>query len=477
VKLLGWWVVAFGLASACDDDSQLSMGSDAASVVVVDAFDAGAVKSVEIYPFVLVPTFSPTISDYSVRCAPGSNYVNVTVAYIDGKTQTTAVALEEGQELEVANAYWVRCLPNDFPAITVSSPGTPTPGYYLLNSTTYAIVFDTNGTPVWYAHGGSQMIDIDSPTTNTISLMPDAVQGAPFGILTTQHYEVRSLATSMTLDVYASTAPTDFHELQTLPNGDHLILTYILEPNTDLTGLQSYGPGETMADCAVQEVDSANNLVWSWLASDHVDPIQESLAPAVEMANTTSVVDVFHCNSIDFDGSGNLLVSMRHTCAVFYIDHATGTVLWKLGGSSYNKDGATLIQVQNDPETTFSLQHDARFQPNGDISLFDDHGIGPGVARGVEYAIDHAANTATPVFQYLGTVPSQYEGSFRRFADGDSVIGWGYAGNGANVLTEIDSSGNDLFDIAFAGDTPSYRAIKVPPSQLDITVLRATAGQ
>jgi Arylsulfotransferase (ASST) len=189
------------------------------------------------------------------------------------------------------------------------------------------------------------------------------------------------------------------------------------------------------------------------------------------------LVDAFHCNAIDVDSTGNLLVSMRHANAIFYIDRASGQVLWKLGGSAYNKDDASLIRVQNDPETSFSLQHDARFTSTGNVTLFDDHGMGTGVARGVEYAVDHEANTATPVFQSLGLGQSQYEGSFRRYADGESLIGWGYVPNDLRVLTEVDAQGNDIFDIAFDAGNITYRAIKVPLSQLNIELLRRDVGK
>jgi len=169
---------------------------------------------------------------------------------------------------------------------------------------------------------------------------------------------------------------------------------------------------------------------------------------------------------------------MRHASAVFYLDRTTGKILWKLDGAQYNKDGATLMHTQNDSQTNFTLQHDARFQPNGDLTLFDDHGVGTGVARGVEYTLDFEANTATPVFQSLGSGASQYEGSFRRYADGDSVIGWGYIPGDLRVLTEIDASGNNVFDISFSGPgNQSYRAVKVPLSQFDIELLRRNTAQ
>jgi hypothetical protein len=188
------------------------------------------------------------------------------------------------------------------------------------------------------------------------------------------------------------------------------------------------------------------------------------------------LVDPFHLNSIDVDSLGNLLISARHANAVFYVSRVTGDVLWKLGGTAYSKDGAALIQVVDDPEGSFNMQHDARVLPNGDISLFDDHGAAAGFARGVEYALDFDSNTATLVFQFLGVGPSSYEGSFRRYADGESVIGWGYVPGDPRVVTEVNASGQDVLDVAFSGGQPSYRAIKVPLDQLDAQTLRSAVG-
>ena len=232
-----------------------------------------------------------------------------------------------------------------------------------------------------------------------------------------------------------------------------------------------------MADVEIQEIDPSGKLVWSWLASDHIDPVQESLEPMSETVAGTSLVDVFHVNAIDVDGLGNLLVSARHANALFYVDRSSGNVVWKLGGTAYNKDGASHIEVVGDPQTTFNMQHDGRFLPNGDVSLFDDHGATAGVARGVEYAIDYDDGTATPVFQFSGVAQSEYEGSFRRYSDGESVIGWGYVATDPRVVTEVNASGQDVLDIAFSGGESSYRAVKVPLTQVDIALLRAATAK
>ena len=433
----------------------------------------GTVTSLATTPLTLTPSFSPLVSDYYVRCAAGDNPLTLTVTDGSG-TRLSTLVLSEDQATTVAGQYWIRCLPHDFPHITVTRAGTPTPGYYLVNSIGFAAVFDTNGVPVWYARGAS-VVNVDSPAVNVISLMPNATQS--FGSSLDSKFQLHSLVDGSVTDIVALNGATDAHELRTLPNGDHLLFTYPIESGVNLAGLQSFGATDTMADCKIEEIDPAGALVWSWLASDHVDPVQESIEPATVTVHGAAVRDVFHANSIEVDALGNLLISMRQTNALFYVERTTGKVLWKLGGSAFNKDGAALIQIHNDPETAFTMQHDARFLPNGHVTLFDDHGAGTGVARGVEYAIDHGAGVATLVFQFLGVAASAYEGGFRRYADGESVIGWGYDPSDLRVVTELDANGKDVFDVAFDGMNPTYRSVKVPLSQLDINLMRQSAGK
>lgn len=431
----------------------------------------------EVSPIPLVPPFSPSVFDYYVQCASGANAVALTITDSSTDTHTTSLTLVEDQEASVAGQYWIRCLPHDFPAITVTAYGearSPTPGWYLVNNGAYAIALDTRGTPVWYSRGVSPG-NVDVLSADTLSFMPN-MQG-PFGYLPDNQFTVSALSQGTTTAVMAVNSPTDGHEFRALPNGDHLVWTYPVEHGMDLTGLQSFGPGETIADCQIQEISPSGALVWSWLASDHVDAVRESVEPAMQTVNGTALVDVFHFNSIDVDILGNLLLSARHANAVYYVDRTTGGVLWKLGGTPYNKDGATIVTVVDDPEGAFNMQHDARFMPNGDVTLFDDHGASPGVARGVEYAIDFDDGTATPTFQFLGVGQSQYEGSFRRYADGESVVGWGYVPTDPRVVTEVDAAGQPVLDIAFSGGRPSYRAVKVPLGQLDAGLLRAATAR
>jgi hypothetical protein len=78
-------------------------------------------------------------------------------------------------------------------------------------------------------------------------------------------------------------------------------------------------------------------------------------------------------------------------------------------------------------------------------------------------------------WQYKGSQYSNLMGSFRILSDGSRTVGWGVH-SGTLAFTEVDAKGNDLLDLSFIPVSWSYRAIKVPLDQLDLQVLRNTAG-
>jgi hypothetical protein len=460
--------------SVADASSDAGIETDAPAI---DAAEADALVSIATSP-PFAPAFSLGVHDYAIRCPSAHNPVTVIVTTTTSSNSKTEDFVPN-EDFVVAGSYHLRCLPPDFPTVDVtthSENGAPSPGYYLVNSRYYAIVLDTNGTPVWYQRSTGITLDVDALAQNQISCTSDAE--IPVSSDTKPSFDVRDLVTLVTTTIKSPDAPTDAHELRRLPNGDFLVITDRVVQNVDLTGLGTFGAHESMVDSQIEELDATNHVVWSWRASDHIDPRAECVQPdAVNIAKTLGA-DVFHCNSIDVDAAGNLVLSMRNESAVYYVDKTTGAVTWKLGGTASVRDGAEHIDVVNDPQTTFRLQHDARIASNGDVTMFDD-GDGSSSSRAAHYTLDHTAHTATLVWQWAGAGPSTSQGSFRRYADGHRVIGWGAAPT-PRVLTEIDAAGNAVLDVAFGGGPNagiSYRAVKVPTSQLDIALLRATSTQ
>ena len=474
----------------------------------VSVTQEACLASLTVSPLTLRPSFSPSVHDYAVVCNSGTNTLTLTFGAVAGglvalsdptpttwaTAQSVSVSLEQDDAAVVLaqgpngviTDYWIRCLPNDFPLVsprTNPSVGNPTPGWYFIGNVVvaagsgrFAMVVDANGTPLWYHRTGAT-----SASPAVVTPLPDST----IGIVTNNPAigTLFHLAAGTTQPINTVGVPLDTHELRLLPNGNYMLTSYPILSGVDLTGLATYGPNSKIIDCVVQEVDPQGNLVWEWRGSDHIDPVRESTVPA-----GTTFVDVFHCNSVDVNSNGDVLVSFRNADTLYFISKATGDIVWKLGGTAYSKDGAQIITIQGDPETAFYRQHDARFRPNGtatvfNVSLFDDHSPlpnsnVPGPARGVEYQIDLTNGTATVVWQYQGAASTGALGSFRRYADGTNLICWGFSNGTDNlVFSDLDNAGNDPLDMLFEKrGNWSYRAEKVPIGTIDIELLRATAG-
>lgn len=489
----------------------------------------------------LVPSFAPDVYDYYVRCAAGTNALNVSMTASSGAnsllvqptpsaslpSQTLPVSVTGNQAIVAAatdgtatTEYWVRCLPPDFPQIQMNlhpDAGAPPAGYYLVgnivpNPAAYAIVLNGNGVPVWYQRtaNGQGAVDVDNIVSGTISYDPAAAT-------TNVGFDLYELSAASVTTLAPAGYTPDEHELQVLPNGNYLVFSYPLTSGVDLTGLSiasvdggspvALGPNSIIQDCAIVEFQPSGTVVNTWLASNHFNAAQVSMLPLTGFGGVTApdggpVYDVFHCNSIDIDPTnGNLLVSAREMNSVFYVEWPGGTVLWKMGGANSSLDNAAYVSVA-DP---FFYQHDARLQPgwsptcnggSGQVSLFDDESGEPGPARGVVYDVavgggdggtngcDGGASAdggpdagqATVVWQYKGSTTTEATGSFRISADGSRVIGWGLGGVPGLAFTEVDINGNDLLDFHFTDFSETYRAIKVPLTAFDLSVLRSTAG-
>src|SRR5699024_11714944 len=120
-----------------------------------------------------------------------------------------------------------------------------------------------------------------------------------------------------------------------------------------------------------QEVDVRTGAVLlDWVASQHI-PIDETylgLQQIKDHDGTTEkrAFDPYHLNAIDDDGD-RLLLSVRHTHAIYAIDRTRGTVRWRFGGKRSD------FQIPADAAVAW--QHDVRRLPDGTITLFDNHYI------------------------------------------------------------------------------------------------------
>ena len=312
-------------------------------------------------PYGLTPAFSPTTTDYVLRCNAGANRVTLTLSGngspievgtsqqswpASGTSVSVSLSLLPNQAVVVyapdpANApastqYWIRCLPPDFPAIqvNVAGPSSPdwTPGYYFTGNITssqgafYAMVLDGNGVPVWYqslgaAAGGA--FNVQPLPNDTISWTPGLGPGVGTGA-NGNAYTGFDLDTQSTIaPLPAAISPTDLHELVPLPNGDRLMISTpvvrhdLKSLGTGITAdtatpIPAAAANNTIVNCVVQEVTPSNTAAWSWDAADHIGNDEVNTVPAsgvpdqgppwvLDDLNGTTAADVYHCNSVAMD--------------------------------------------------------------------------------------------------------------------------------------------------------------------------------
>jgi hypothetical protein len=389
------------------------------------------------------------------------------------------VPLETGQSFDFtvtgtqAGTYHVRCLPTDFPDWTFSRSGQPTQAWTLLalsKGTAHYVTFvDGNATPVWWLPHTRTPLDAKLLSDNTIAFARG--EATPFGRDDTA-YEIHSLNGALVRTLVTVGADTDHHDLQQLANGNFLLMSYKPRDHVDLSA--HGGPSDaTVLDAEIQELTPAGALVWTWNSKDHIAlsetgpwwPFVRS-APA-QLSDGRSAYDIVHINAFEPDGDG-LLVSLRHTDAVYRIQRSTGQLLWKLGGTPT----ARSLAVVSDPRTpTFSGQHDVRRLSDGTVSVFDNGTQAGRPPRAVRFQVDPTAGTATWLESITDSevTNSPCCGSARRLGSGGWLVGWGSIVS--PVIGEYAANGSRLFKLRYP-DAFSYRAFPVPPGRVSAQQLR-----
>ncbi len=336
-------------------------------------------------------------------------------------------------------------LPFDFPSITVPIDSTTlSGGLYLSNlsfdktlpNIPYLMILKESGDPFFYRELPDLGLDFKRQDNGwyTYFLTGDN----KFVVLDSSFQKIGTYKAG---NGYA----TDVHELRILPNGHGLLLA--LDPeNVDMRALTPGGSSSAVViGMILQEVDLAGNVIFQWRTWDHF-----SITDATLTDLTASLIDPFHCNAIEIDGDGNLLLSSRHLDQITKINRITGNIMWRLGGrnNQFTLLGDTLW---------FSHQHSIRRLLNGHYILFDNgNGHTPPFSRVIEFVLDTAARTCQYVWQYArpGTF-SLAMGYVQRLENGNTFIGWGATSPAVSVVTP---DGKTVYELWLPGGIYSYRA-------------------
>jgi hypothetical protein len=242
---------------------------------------------------------------------------------------------------------------------------------------------------------------------------------------------------------------TDSHEFQITPQGT-AIINATTPVKRDLKKLGGPVDG-TVLDDIVQELDiRTGRVLWEWHSLGHV-PLSASYMKPVG----SDLFDYFHLNSVQQLPDGNLLVSARHTWAVYEISRRTGRIIWTLGGKHSS--------FRFGPGAKFSWQHDARL--TGDtLSLFDDASDGPEQEERQSSAkilrLNMLTRRATLAHRYTHSpsLVSISQGNTQRLPNGNLFVGWG----ADPEFSEYAPNGKQIFNASFVLGVNTYRAYRFP---------------
>jgi hypothetical protein len=250
----------------------------------------------------------------------------------------------------------------------------------------------------------------------------------------------------------------DVHEFMLTPRNTALFTVY-RQLHVDLSPYGGPKQGRIFEGIIQEVAIPSGRVVFEWHSYPRVS-LRESYAPPPPAAKGAKAApwDYFHINSIDIEPNGNLLVSARNTHALYELDPRSGRILWRLGGK---RSDFTLGSGAH-----FEWQHDARRQPNGTITLFDN-GAAPPVekfSRVLVLRVDVARKRVSLArsFAHPKHLLTPFEGNAQFLPDGHVVVGWG-----ANpYYTEFDARGHVLLDAYFGHGKPpgkdadSYRVYR-----------------
>ena len=254
----------------------------------------------------------------------------------------------------------------------------------------------------------------------------------------------------------------DEHEFLLTRRGTALFLASKPIP-MDLTRYGGLKDGAIL-DSQIQEVDLATGkLVFSWDALQHLDPADSEVS-ASDASSSGGVWDAYHLNSVDEGSGGRVLVSSRNMWAAYEISKDTGKIRWQLGGKKSDFSFGR--------NADFFWQHDVRYRPGHEISMFDDgccnqpDGAPEQKSHGLILKLDFPKHRATVARTYYHhpALFSASQGNAQGLSNGNEFIGWGqssyyseYAGAGNS---EHAPTRNLLYDAKMPGSNISYRAFR-----------------
>ncbi|MDD1622631.1 MAG: arylsulfotransferase family protein [Methylococcaceae bacterium] len=247
-------------------------------------------------------------------------------------------------------------------------------------------------------------------------------------------------------------ASQQHHDWARLPNGNTVVLANLVHP------VKGFKQPQVLDD-VIYEVNPAGEVVWKWVASEHLDEFGFTKAE-LKLVRNAEIADYLHVNNLKVVGPNrwfaagdkrfapeNLLFDSRNANFIAIIERKTGKIVWRLGphypAASIEEQLARKVPR---PVDQISAQHDANIIPEGrpgagNLLVFDNQGVAgyppasvprTGGSRVLE--IDPVKNEI--VWQYTGessggpawSFRSTHISAARRLPNGNTFIDEGQSG-------------------------------------------------
>ena len=470
-----------GLEAATGDDG----GGDGAAATTA------LLSGLSVSTGSLVPDFDPGVFDYEITSLNALFPVAVTATACDcaaglsirGASATSGVpvsfTLTAGETFAVvaqgadggSATYTIHYTPASLPAYTVATMDAEQAGSepVLLSFGNFAFLVDRSGAPIYYRNFTPQVAEnfqrhvLPSGTVVYSTLVGTSDGSWTLGVNHLMDAQFQDIGDVQLLANRAHGAlPSEGHDFMLLDDQHYVAETYI-QRTLDLSGLNpAWSTTATVINAIVQEVDHGV-VKFEWDSADvpslYADSTEENTF------TTGTVCDYVHLNALAVDPvDQNFVFSLRHTNSIVKVDRTTGQILWTLGGAE-DSFGLTADQA-------FFHQHDAHFQPDGSLVVFDNGNNGPNQpthqTRVLTFALDEVNHKVTN-FQVVYGKPddqpqTQFMGSATQLDSERYMIGWGgwRTTDIEPAATEI-VEGTPVWNLTFtAPNVFSYRALPIP---------------
>lgn len=339
-----------------------------------------------------------------------------------------------------------------FPTIITIVSDNTAPGYIFLalqheaffSEYGYLMIVDNSGIPIYYTKSMLQKRDFKVQHNGLLTY---------WDFNSHKFFEMDSSYAIIDSFACGNGYNTDFHDFHLFPSGHSLLLGYIWQNERMDTVVAGGDSTARVLNFVIQELDANKNVIFQWRTWDYL-----RVTDATEDIDLTQhSIDPYHCNAVEIDTDGNLLLSSRNMDEVTKIDKQTGEIIWRWGGiKSRNNE----FQFIDDP-ITFSHQHDIRRLPEGTLMMFDNGNLhSPNFSRSLEYLLDEENKLANLVWKYERNPPisARWMGSSRRLSNHNTLIGWG----GLSLVSEVEADGSIVFELQLPDNFINYRVYRSP---------------